>query len=129
MALFDVSIINPESTSLIKQPLETIFSSRYNHKRATYSDAAEQMRASFTPFIASCDAALDKNAEIYLKKLGEHLSKKLKAGYSHTMGWLRARIQVCLLRAVSLCLRGNRIIWKGAGVQDGASIPYVERDC
>ena len=128
MSLFDICIFNADSESLKHQQLATIFETRRNIKKATYSEAAEQRRATFTPIFATCDAVLDREAESYLKRLSIHLSKKLKCNYSHACGWLRARIQICILRSVSMCIRGSRTKWRGAGIEDRSGIPKFE-DC
>ena len=72
----------------------------------------------FTPIIATCDAALDREAEIYIKQLGVHLFKKWKYQYSNTVNWLRARLQMFILRSVSVCLSSFRTKWRGAGASD-----------
>ena len=95
-------------------------------KKDTYSKAAEARRVSFTPIIATCDAILDREAELYIKQLAVHMSNKWKSPFSHTVGWLRARFQICILRSVSLCLRGSRTKWRGAGALDSAGIPQIE---
>ena len=123
MALFDVCIFNPDSTSMANQSLDTLFDQKAKLKRSTYSNAAEQRRASFNPFIATCDAVLDNNAESYIKRLASHLSNKWNTSLPRVTGWLRARIQICILRSVSLCLRGSRTKWRGAGLEDSAAIP------
>ena len=127
-ALFDGCILNADSESLKNSSLETIFSQRKNKKIQTYSKAAIARRASFNPIIATCDAVFDKEAEIYFKKLAVHLSKKWESNYSHTIGYIRARMQICILRSVSLCLRGSRCKWRGAGVEDGAALPKFNFD-
>ena len=75
MSLFDVCILNPDSDSLRGQALSTIFETRRNKKKASYSEAAEQRRATFTPFIATCNAVLDREAESYIKRLALFLPK------------------------------------------------------
>ena len=127
-ALFDCCIVNPESSSLQHIPLQAIFNQRKNKKRATYSKAAKARRASFTPILATCDAVFDKEAEHYFKRMAVHLSKKWKCGYSQTIGYIRARMQICILRSASLCLRGSRTKWRGAGVEDAAGLPKFNFD-
>ena len=61
-----------------------------NTKKHHYLEAASARRASFTPFIATCDAVLDIEAEGYLKRLAVLLSEKWESPYSKTIGWLRA---------------------------------------
>ena len=104
------------------ESIESIFQTRRNKKKETFSNTAEARQAPFTPIIATCDAVLDIEAEGYLKRLAVLLSEKWESPYSKTIGWLRARIQVCILRSVSLCFRGCRTKWRGAGTEDGASL-------
>ena len=54
-ALFDICVLNADSTSIADQSLESIFQTRRNMKKDTYSKAAEARRASFTPIIATCE--------------------------------------------------------------------------
>jgi hypothetical protein len=129
MSLFDVSIFNADSSSYKSQPLTKVFEHKRNIKKQTYSKAAEAKRATFTPFIATCDAALDKEAETYIKHLASLLSKKWKCSDAQTVGWLRARIQICILRSVSLCVRGSRTKWRGAGTEDGYGIASFDKNC
>ena len=107
--------------------LQNLFNQRKNKKISTYSKAANARRATFHPILATCDAVFDKDAEIYIKRMGVHLSKKWKMQYSKTVGFIRARMQTCILRSVSLCIRGSRTKWRGAGVEDGAALPYIDR--
>jgi hypothetical protein len=125
-ALFDCCIVNAESSSLKSIPLQSIFNQRKNKKIATYSEPAKARRASFTPIIATCDAVFDKEAELYLKRLSAILSKKWKMSYAKTVGFVRARMQICILRSVSLCLRGCRTKWRGVGAEDAAAIPRID---
>ena len=99
MALFDVRIFNPDSNSMANQRLEALFLETEREKVHTYSDAAEQRRASFTPFIATCNAALNKYAQTYIKRVALYLFVKWKTMHSvsRVTGWLRARIQICIL--------------------------------
>ena len=127
-ALFDCCIINAESASLQHTPLQSIFNTRKNKKLSTYSQAAKARRASFTPILATCDAVFDQDAELYIKRLSVILSKKWKSSYAKTVGFIRARLQICILRSVSLCLRGCRTKCRGASIEDAAAIPKMEWD-
>jgi hypothetical protein len=82
----------------------------------------------FTPYLPLAMLSLTKMLKfIYIKRMGVHLSKKWKMQYSKTVGFIRARMQTCILRSVSLCIRGSRTKWRGAGVEDGAALPYIDR--
>ena len=100
-ALFDVCNINADSPSYSQLSLDAVFTAKKNTKKHHYLEAASAKIVSFTPFIATCE---------------------WESPYSKTIGWLRARIQVCILRSVSLCFRGCRTKWRGAGTEDGASL-------
>ena len=58
-AFFDVTIVNADSDSMSHMPLENIFWTRRNLKYSTYLETAKARRASFSPFIATCDAVQD----------------------------------------------------------------------
>ena len=127
-AFFDGCILNAESPSLAGSSVESLFTTRKTKKNNLYLTAAKARRATFTPIIATCDAVFDKDSELYFKRMAIHLSKKWESIYSQTLGYLRARMQVCILRSVSLCLRGSRTKWRGAGIQDAASLPMYNLD-
>ena len=73
-ALFDVCIFNADASSLKNQPLQSVFNVKKNMKKSKYCKAAAARRASFTPVIASCEAILDNEAEINVKRLATILS-------------------------------------------------------
>jgi hypothetical protein len=127
-AIFDVCILNADTPSQRHLSLETIFESRKAIKQQRYSETAEARRASFTPFIATCDAVLDREAEGYLRRLAILLSEKWESSYSRTVAWVRARMQICILRSVSLCFRGCRVKWRGAGLEDNAALLNMDFD-
>jgi len=122
-ALFDVCIFNADACSFRNQSLENTFQMKRNIKKSKYCQAAEARQASFTPIIASCEAIFDSEAEVYFKRLATILSKKWRSNYSKALCYIRARMQICIIRSVSLCLRGSRTKWRGAGFVDHASIP------
>jgi len=77
-------------------------------KTDTYSKAAEARHVSFTPTIATCDGILDREAELYLSQLAVHMSDQMEISTFYTVAWLQTRFQLCILRVVSMCLRGSR---------------------
>ena len=114
------TVVNADSDSMSHMPLENIFRTRQKLKYSTYLKTAKARRASFSPFIATCDAVLDNEAEGYLKRLAVVLSEKWGSSYCRVVGWLR--VQICILRSVSLCFRGNRTKFRGAGAEDYAGL-------
>jgi hypothetical protein len=122
VALFDICIFNADAPSYKNSSLEALFTAKRNLKKKMYCQAAESRRASFTPIIATYDAIFDREALAYFKRLASILSQKWGLSYSATAGWLNARIQICILRSTSMCLRGSRSKWRGAGLEDGAGV-------
>lgn len=65
-------------------------------------------RRNFTPFAASVDGLLGKEAKTLCKRLASELSGKWKRPCSVACGCVKARISVTLIRATHLTLRGSR---------------------
>ena len=68
----------------------------------------------------TCEAIFDKEAETYLKNM---LPKKWNSSYAQALSYIQARMQICILQSVSLCIRGSRTKWRGAGFTDDAALP------
>ena len=129
MAVFDTRIFNARASSYKSLSLEAAFDIHRRQKKKLYSRHVELKRGSFTPILATCEGILDREAEAYVKRLALHLSKRWEKGYSQTVFWVKARIQVCILRSVSNCFRGSRTKWRGGNIEDGAAMPaLVESD-
>ena len=125
-ALFDCCIFNADAISYVNTPITTLLENQRNEKKKQYNNAVEDRRGTFTPFIATCDAILDVEAEHYIKRLGSYLSEKWDKSYSVVNGWIRARIQVYILRSASLCLRGSRTKWSSCMIEGGSAMPSLE---
>ena len=123
--MFDICILNADAPSYSSSNLEALMSSARDRKKAKYGHAAELRRATFTPIIATCEAIFE--ACTYFKRISSLLASKWGQHYSQVHGWLKARMQVCILRSVSLCIRGARTKFRGAGIEDGAQIPSFTR--
>ena len=55
-------------------------------KNKNYNEAVEDRRRTFTPFIATCDAILDVEAEHYIKRFSSHSEEKWGETYSAVIG-------------------------------------------
>jgi hypothetical protein len=105
VAVFDTRIFNANAPSYKSLSLEEIFDVHRNQKKQLYASEVEHRRGSFTPVLATCEGILDREAEAYAKRLSQHLSRRWEKNYSQTVFWVRARIQICILRSVSNCFR------------------------
>ena len=113
LALFDICVFNADTKSFQNQDLQAVFETKKKIKKDKYDAIAASRRASFTPIIVTCEAIFDKEAETYLKRLATILSKKWNSSYAQALSYIRARMQICILRSVSLCIRGARTKWRG----------------
>ena len=130
LALFDICVFNADAKSFQNQDLQAVFETKKKIKKDKYGAIAASRRASFTPIIVTCEAIFDKEAETYLKRHATILSKKWNSSYAQALSYIRARMQICILRSVSLCIRGSRTKWRGAGFTDDAALPlnFYESD-
>ena len=129
-------LVNADEPSNAARGHRELLRQHRNEKKRQYAEAAEDLRATYTPYVVTCDGVHDEEAEVYIKELAEKLSQKWKKSLSVVIGWLRARIQFCILRGVSACLRGCRGSWRFrgrdgedsgalAGAVDGAAVSAV----
>ena len=81
----------------------------------------------FTPYLPLAMLSLTKMLKSTSREWVFIFPKKWKMQYSKNVGFIRARMQTCILRSVSLCIRGSRTKYRGAGVEDGAALPYIDR--
>ena len=109
---------------LLNYPLQSLFDKARDRKilKSKYGEGAGVRRSTFTPIIASCEGIFDHEAHIYMKRMSTLLASKWGRSYSQVHGWLKARMQVCILRSVSLCIQASRTQWRGAGIEHGAQI-------
>ena len=124
-ALFDICICNADAPSYQGKSIDSVFNEHKDFKRKKYAEAAEHKRASFSPILATCDGVFDFEAKAYTRQLAVLLSKKWSKSYAEVHGWIKARMQICIIRSVSLCLRGSRTKWRGAECEDGAALPMM----
>ena len=59
---------------------------------------------------------------MYTKRLATILSKKWQSNDLRAVYYIQARMQICIHRSVSLCIRGSRTKWRGVGMVDSAAI-------
>uniref|UniRef100_A0A8D8Y4T3 Uncharacterized protein n=1 Tax=Cacopsylla melanoneura TaxID=428564 RepID=A0A8D8Y4T3_9HEMI len=84
--------------------------------------AAEDLRASFVHLVISCDGAVGKEYAGFLKKTADKLSQKWSRSYGKILGWLRVQVQISIINAVSMRIRGTRKKIRGVGCEDGAGM-------
>jgi hypothetical protein len=64
---------------------------------------------SFVPFVVSTDGLLGREAKNLLKQIALRLTAKWEQSYSVVRGFVNPRINLAILRATDLCIRGSRV--------------------
>ena len=124
-ALFDIRVVDTDAQSYVNRSPMEVLGAAEQEKKMKYSLACEERRGAFTPFCCSVDGMLGREAEFFLRRLGDRLAAKWERSYSDVMCWVRARLVFAVLRSSILCLRGARTKWRGLGLEDGASISLL----
>ena len=107
--LIDIKIVNTDSKTHINRTPEAVLKSSEASKKRKHLRHCLLQRRDFTPFVASTDGLLGKEATALIKRLASLLAIKWEKPYSHTCGWVRSRIAIALVRATHRCIRGSRI--------------------
>ena len=106
--VIDVKITDVNQPSYIKRCPKKVLESAEKSKKTKYLEDCLEQRRDFTPFVASVDGLLGKEAQMLLKKISELLERKWGRPYSKTASYVNARISIALTRATNLCIRGSR---------------------
>ena len=122
VVLFDELIIDADAPCSQQANLtwKAISNRAAQAKKEKHQGLAEELRASFTPLICSTEVVLHVEYLAYLKRLACKLAMKWQRKYSVVMGWVRARTQFVIIRAVDLRLCGTRRRIVGFHLQDGS---------
>ena len=108
-AIYDVRITDCDALSYRGQSSEAVLANQRKAKKRKYLQSCLEQRRHFTPFVASTDGLLDREASALLKRLALKLSDKWQRPYSVVAGYLNARMSVSIVRATHSCLRGSRV--------------------
>ena len=99
-----------------------VLSSIEHTMKHKYSQAAETINASFTPFVVTADG----HWVLRQRHLYVILAAMWHKSYSEVLGYVRARMLFAVLRATNLCIRGSRVKWRRRmEIEDGARLPYL----
>ena len=85
-----------------------VLSSIEHTKYPKYSQAAETINASFTPFVVTADGALGLEAKTFIRHLADKIAAIWHKSNSEVLGYVRARMLFAVLRATNLCIRGSK---------------------
>ena len=123
---FDVRVVDSDANSYLHRDVGAVLSSIEHTKKHKYSQAAETINASFTPFVVTADGALGLEAKTFIRHLAEKIAAIWHKSYSEVLGYVCARMLFAVLRATNLCIRGSRVKWRRRmEIEDGAGLPYL----
>ncbi len=73
-----------------------------------HSQACQDRRADFVPFVVTTDGCIGNQGQKFLKRLGKRLAEKWGKAYSEAAGLLFSRMFISIVRAVTMCIRATR---------------------
>jgi hypothetical protein len=107
--IVDFQFVNLDADSYKDRDPEAVLASRQATKKKKHRGDCELNRRHFTPFIASRDAILAKEANSFTRAMAAHLAKKWNRAYSDTCGYVKGRLGLTIIRATTRCLYGSRV--------------------
>jgi len=85
-----------------------VLAAQEKEKKDKYLKACHEMRKDFTPMVYSVDGIAGKEARSAEKHLATALATKWKKPYSEMVYYVRVRMNLAVIRANSLLIRGSR---------------------
>lgn len=125
-SFYDLRVVNADAASYSSRPWESVAEEAARAKHRKYDAAAEDLRASFVPLITSCEGVLHKEFQVFLKRLIESLADKWTKPRSAVASFVRTKLQMATIRAVSLRLRGSRKTLRSAAREDAQLVREEE---
>ena len=105
----DVRICDTDAASYRTKTPEKVLEEAEEAKKKKYLHHCLEQRRHFTPLVFSVDGLMGKEAQAFLRRLAQLLSRKWEQPYSQVCGYVRARVSIVIVRATHLCIRGSRI--------------------
>ena len=107
-ALFNVRVVDTDQPSYAKRDPSKVLDSHEQAKKKKYLELCKETRRSFMPLVFSVDGMFSAETSAATKRLASKLSYKWGRQYSEVCGYVRARLQLSLVRSAHVCLRGER---------------------
>ena len=122
---FYVRLVDSDANSYLHRDVGAVLSSIEHTKTHKYSQAAETINASFTPFVVTVDGhCMGLEAKTFIRHFTEKIAAIWHKSHSEVLGYVHARMAV--LRATNLCIRGIRVKWRRrVEIEDGSGLPYL----
>jgi hypothetical protein len=128
--IIDIRVTDTDANAHKHQHPYAVLKKQETEKRKKYLQPCLDQRRSFVPFVVSTDGLLGLQAKNLLKQIAKRLAAKWEQPYSVVRGFVNARINLAILRATNLCIRGSRVpaskMSKRVQWQDGAGLGLFE---
>jgi hypothetical protein len=128
--IVDIRVSDTDANAHKHQPPYAVLKKQETEKRKKYLQPCLDQRRSFVPFVVSTDGLLGYEAKFLLKQISLRLTAKWEQPYSVVRGFVNARINLAILRATNLCIRGSRVpaskMSKRVQWHDGAGLGLFE---
>ena len=108
-AFFDIKVFNPNAQSYRRSSLESCYK-REKKKRAYEERILDMEHGTFTPLVFSTSGGMGRLARTFYARLAHLLFIKRQTRYAATMGLIRCKISLSLIRAAIMCLCGARLV-------------------
>eukprot|EP00794_Sanderia_malayensis_P006714 gene6714-biopygen5489 len=111
VAFFDIRVFNPTANRYCSQEISKSYEINEREKKRAYNDRIfEVEHGSFTPIVISATGGMGREAKKFYSRLAEMIGDK--RDYSLIKAWLRRKISFALVKAIIICIRGSRRIFK-----------------
>ena len=106
--IFDVRITDTDARSHRNKDVSKVLAAQEKEKKDKYLKTCHEMRKDFTPMVYSVDGIAGREARSAEKHLATALAVKWKKPYSEMVYYVRVRMNLAVIRANSLLIRGSR---------------------
>jgi hypothetical protein len=107
--IIDVRVTDTDSKAYRHQNPYDVLRKQEKEKKKKYLNACLDQQRSFVPFVVSTDGLLGREAKNLVKHIALRPTSKWQRHYSVIRGFVNARINLAILRATNLCIRGSRV--------------------
>uniref|UniRef100_A0A0G4HUZ0 Uncharacterized protein n=1 Tax=Chromera velia CCMP2878 TaxID=1169474 RepID=A0A0G4HUZ0_9ALVE len=120
-AILDTRVVNTQAASYAQGDWQKVLTRSATGKKEQYAKPCRDKGYDFTPLVSSVDGALEKDTEMFLKKVVHLVSLKWDGTYGQVCAYMKARMQAAHHRAASRCLRGTRGEVQRVSIEGGAA--------
>ena len=103
-AVFDVCVTDTDAPYQQGTEPHSCLVNHKKRKKRHYLEPCLERHRSFTPLVFSVDGLMGTEGVAAMRRLAATLAIKWHAQYSSTVGYVRARLSLALVRATSRCL-------------------------